>query len=459
MSAIVVRLQNVSKFYKLYDSKRERLKEALDPRRRKRYREFYALRGINLEIKKGEILGVVGRNGAGKSTLLKLIAGVIPPSNGQVAVKGRVSALLDMGAGLNPNLDGIQNIIFGGIMLGFSRKEMMRKLDEIVDFADIGDFIRQPMRTYSTGMRARLGFALAVNVNPDILVVDEVLAVGDELFRRKCYSHMEALLKAGCTVLYVSHNTGTINELCTRAIMLESGRILLDASPKHVTMNYLKLLYIPWQKSQQAIREIENLQNNPDKFRTEPLASYDLLEKRMCMGDEIPLFKQNSENEAFFIPKFVSPCRLEENNLGTKIEDIVILDHRKEKVNALVLKNSYSISFQVHFAQDAQNVGIGINIKNEKGRHISNFDLGKKLIPHISGGTRMQVRLQFRCIYLPGNYYVNLSVGADSSGERIVLSHFQDALAFKVQPIKKESGYSGLIYCDHSLDISFPNKA
>jgi len=270
---------------------------------------------------------------------------------------------------------------------------------------------------------------------------------------------MEALLKGGCTVFYVSHNINTVNELCTRAILLESGRILLEASAKQVTMNYLKLLYAPPQKLQLTIKEIEELQTSPDKFRTEPLEPIALPDMRMSAEEGLTMRQRNSASEAFYIPNFVSPCRLETDQYKTRVTDIVILDHRNEKVNALVLNHDYAISFQVDFATDVQNVGIGINVKHEKGRHICNFDLGQKRIPHISPGTRMQVRLRFRCIFLPGNYYVNLSVGAESGGKRVVLAHIQDALAFRVQSIAREPGFSGLVYCEHSLDFSFSKKA
>ena len=217
----VISIKNLSKVYKLYDKKSDRIKEALSARRRKYHCDFYALRNINLEVKKGEILGIVGRNGAGKTTLLEVIAGILTPTGGQAQIDGNVSALLALGIGFNPERTGVENIYVNGTLKGFSKEEMDNKIEKILDFADIGNFACQPVKTYSSGMQARLGFAVAVHMDPEILIVDEVLAVGDELFRRKCYAKMEEIFKSGCTVLFVSHTVNTINEICTRAILLD----------------------------------------------------------------------------------------------------------------------------------------------------------------------------------------------------------------------------------------------
>jgi len=243
MAEIAVLLKDVSRLYKLYDSPKDRLREALHPFSKKLHRDFYALKNINLEVRKGEVLGIVGRNGSGKSTLLMIASRVIPPSSGQITVNGSVSAMLELGAGMNPDFDGIQNVYFGGIMLGLSRETMKQRMDEIIAFADIGEFIRQPLKTYSAGMKARLGFALAVSVQPEILIIDEVLAVGDELFRRRCNAKIDELIKAGCTVLFVSHSINSIIEVCSRAILLDNGELILEGSPKLVTMNYQRLLF------------------------------------------------------------------------------------------------------------------------------------------------------------------------------------------------------------------------
>jgi len=194
-SEIAISLKNVSKYYKLYNKPKDRLKEALSRSGKIYHKKFYATKNLDLEIKKGEILGIVGKNGSGKSTLLKLITGVLTPDEGSITVNGKISALLELGSGFNPEFTGMQNIFFYGTILGFSKEEMKEKLDDILAFADIGDFIQQPLKTYSSGMKSRLGFAVAVHIDPEILILDEVLAVGDILFRRKCYAKMEEFFK------------------------------------------------------------------------------------------------------------------------------------------------------------------------------------------------------------------------------------------------------------------------
>lgn len=442
MPEIAIRLENVSKFYKLYDSKRDRLKEALDPRRRKRHREFYALRGVDLEVRKGEILGVVGRNGAGKSTLLKLVAGVIPPSGGRVEVRGRVSALLDLSAGMNPNLDGIRNILFGGIMLGFTMEEMRRKLEGIVAFADIGEFIRQPLRTYSSGMRARLGFALAVNVEPEILVVDEVLAVGDELFRRKCYAKMESLMSAGCTVVYVSHAINTVNELCSRAILIEGGRIILDDEPKRVTIGYEKILY----GSPEQREEIRLSVQGPP--RTSEAASPSSPSNGPDAGEASPLFDSPQPEDldsepsnrpclhvSYFLDRFQSKTRVLHRMELIDLVDIHLETAAGERVNVLFPNDSYLLRFNVRFDADASNVAFACTFKTEKGRLMSGvrFPPRGRTLDRATARSRYSFQLKFRCALQAGTYYVDCGVLGFADGRKRVLSAIYDALVFKVQ--------------------------
>lgn len=229
---IVISLKGISKKYNLYNNKLDRLKESLHPRRKQYHRDFYALKNINLEVKRGEVLGIIGKNGSGKSTLLKIISNILTPTSGIVEIKGKVVALLELGAGFNPEFSGMENIYFYCSLLGFDRKQTDEIVDEIIGFAELGDYINQPVKTYSSGMKARLGFAVSVNVDPDILILDEVLAVGDELFRRKCYARMESFFKGGKTILFVSHEANSINELCSRAILLDRGRTSWKVRPR-----------------------------------------------------------------------------------------------------------------------------------------------------------------------------------------------------------------------------------
>jgi len=231
-------LTGVSKSYKLYLNKIDRLHDAFSPFGRKRYQEFFAVKNIDLIINKGDTIGIIGRNGSGKTTLLKLMSGITSPTSGKVEVSGNIVPLLQLGGGFHPDLTGIENIYYYTILLGYSKKETIEITNQVIDFAEIGDFIFQPIKTYSSGMRARLGFSVSINVDPDILIVDEVLAVGDEDFKQKSLARMHELFKSGKTIIYVSHSAKEISELCNRAIMLVKGQKVIEDSPEVVLKHY-----------------------------------------------------------------------------------------------------------------------------------------------------------------------------------------------------------------------------
>ena len=213
----VIQVKDLTKMYKLYDKPSDRLKEALGLTRKKLYKEHYALHDVNFDIYEGECVGIIGTNGSGKSTILKIITGVLSPTAGEIAVNGRISALLELGAGFNQDYTGIENIYMNGTMMGYTKKEMDAKLPEILDFAEIGDFVYQPVKTYSSGMFVRLAFAVAINIDPEILVVDEALSVGDVFFQAKCYHKFEEFKKQGKTILFVSHDLGSRWSTCTNS--------------------------------------------------------------------------------------------------------------------------------------------------------------------------------------------------------------------------------------------------
>ena len=215
---IAIRAENISKVYKLYDKPSDRMKEAFGLTRKKRHKEHYALTDVDLTIYKGETVGIIGTNGSGKSTILKIITGVLNPTKGDMTVNGRISALLELGAGFNMEYNGIENVYLNGTMMGFSKKEIDEKLPGILEFADIGDYVYQPCKTYSSGMFVRLAFAVAINIEPEILIVDEALSVGDVFFQAKCYHKFEEFKQAGKTILFVSHDLSSIAKYCDRAI-------------------------------------------------------------------------------------------------------------------------------------------------------------------------------------------------------------------------------------------------
>ena len=232
--SVAIKAEHLTKIYRIYERDIDRLKEAFHPFNKRYSRDFYALNDISFEIKRGENIGLVGKNGAGKSTLLKIITGVVTPSSGTLEVNGRIASLLELGAGFNPEMTGIENIYMNGLLVGHSRAVMDKKIDDIIAFADIGDFIKQPVKTYSSGMFARLAFAVNAFVEPDILIVDEALSVGDAFFQSKCMDRMRMMIRGGVTVIFVSHDTFAIKNLCERAFLMKAGKILMDAPARDV---------------------------------------------------------------------------------------------------------------------------------------------------------------------------------------------------------------------------------
>ena len=245
---VAIQVKGLEKAYKLYDKPSDRLKEALGFGRKKRYKEHYALKGVDMTIYQGETVGIIGTNGSGKSTILKIITGVLNPTGGSVHVNGRISALLELGAGFNMEYNGIENIYLNGTMIGFSKKEIDAKMDDILNFADIGDYVHQPVKTYSSGMFVRLAFAVAINIEPEILIVDEALSVGDVFFQAKCYHKFEEFKEMGKTIVFVSHDLSSISKYCDRVVLLNQGVKLGEGSPKEMIDAYKQVLvgqYVP----------------------------------------------------------------------------------------------------------------------------------------------------------------------------------------------------------------------
>lgn len=242
MSEFAIKVENITKIYKLYKSNSDRVKEAFHPMRKKFHKDFYALNDVSFEVNRGETVGIVGKNGAGKSTLLKIITGVLSPSFGKVTVNGRIASLLELGAGFNPEFTGLENIYLQGSIMGYSKQEMEKKMADIIEFADIGEYISQEVKTYSSGMFARLAFSVAINVEPDILIVDEALSVGDIRFQNKCYRKINSLKQSGIAVLFVSHDTAAINTLCNYAIWLDGGSVKAEDVPNNITNKYFAFM-------------------------------------------------------------------------------------------------------------------------------------------------------------------------------------------------------------------------
>ena len=294
-----ISIEHIIKKYQLFDRPVDRLKEAFSPTHRKYSKDYYALRDISLQINKGESIGLVGTNGSGKSTLLKLITGVVTPTEGRIRSNGKIAALLELGAGFNMEYTGLENIYLNGTMMGYSEKEMKQRVQSIIDFADIGDFINQPVKTYSSGMFARLAFSVSIHVEPDILIVDEALSVGDTRFQVKCIDKMRSLQEEGTTILFVTHATEQIKRFCTRAIWIKDGQIRADGEAAQIVdefSNYMKYgereagtvfdcqeFRMP--KDSSVLAAIQNVELNKEHFQSfEPLEVrivYDVFDEHM----------------------------------------------------------------------------------------------------------------------------------------------------------------------------------
>lgn len=257
----VIEIKNISKIYNLYNKPSDRLKEALFARQ-SRHTEFAALNDVSFNVNKGEILGIIGKNGSGKSTILKIITSVLTPTSGECIVKGKIAALLELGAGFNMEYTGIENIYLNGQMIGFSKEEMDKKLQDIIDFADIGEYIYQPVKTYSSGMFARLAFSVAISVDPDILIVDEALSVGDVFFQNKCYRRFEEFRERGKTILFVTHDMGSVIRYCNRCVLLNAGKKVAEGKPQEMVDLYKRIMVGQWNGNEESSEEASSIQTS-----------------------------------------------------------------------------------------------------------------------------------------------------------------------------------------------------
>lgn len=337
MKEVAIKVDNLSKMYKLYDKPSDRMKEALGLSRKIKYREHYALHDVSMEIFKGETVGIIGTNGSGKSTILKIITGVLNESKGSVTINGRISALLELGAGFNQEFTGLENVYLNGTMIGFTKEEIDQKLDDILSFADIGDFIHQPVKTYSSGMFVRLAFAVAINIEPEILIVDEALSVGDVFFQSKCYRKFEEFKKMGKTILFVSHDLSSISKYCDRVVLLDKGRKVDEGKPKKIIDLYKKAV-------------VNQLDVEEETSETE------------VAEQEHRLWKSKLR---------MNPKQLEYGNKEAEIIDFAIVDSQEQITDTIDKGSSFQIKIKVRFRQKIEDPIIAFTIKDLKGTEIT----------------------------------------------------------------------------------------
>ena len=351
----VIDIQHVSKVFKLYDNPMDRLKDALGFSRKKEHFEHHALSDVSLSIGKGETVGIIGTNGAGKSTLLKIITGVLNPTEGSVSIEGHISALLELGAGFNMDYSGMENIYLNGTMNGFSREEIESRVDAILDFADIGEFVNQPVKTYSSGMFVRLAFAVAINIDPEILIVDEALSVGDVFFQAKCYKKFEDFKKMGKTILFVSHDLGSISKYCDRVILLNKGKVYASGKPKEIVDLYKKLLVnqVDDEKDvdDNSKGENQNDDNDPDNNGLK-----DRIEK------DNALWKDTMAS---------NPELIEYGKKEAEIVDYAVIDANGQITNIVEKGTSYTIKFKIKANEEVHDPIFAFTIKDIKGTEIT----------------------------------------------------------------------------------------
>ena len=350
---VAIKAEHLTKIYKIYERDIDRLKETFHPFNKRYSKDFYALNDVSFEIKRGENVGLVGKNGAGKSTLLKIITGVLTPSGGTIKVNGRIASLLELGAGFNPEMTGVENIYMNGLLMGHSREVMDAKVDDIIAFADIGEFINQPVKTYSSGMFARLAFAVNAFVEPDILIVDEALSVGDAFFQSKCIDKMRSMIQGGVTVIFVSHDTFAVKNLCERAFLMKSGKILMDAPAKEVVETYRNMLIesrgeITEEQAQRQNNLLDNLRGKTDKKIAVEKISAENLER----GKEI--FMKNATYQRIGDKRAV-------------LDNVQLLNLDGELISEVIFGQEVILRMIVRFQKDIDCLGMGYHIRNSTG--------------------------------------------------------------------------------------------
>lgn len=396
---IAVSVEQVTKVYKLYGRNRDRMKEALGLTRKKLHREHFALNGVDMKIYQGETVGIIGTNGSGKSTLLKIITGVLNPTGGHVTVNGRISALLELGAGFNMEYTGIENIYLNGTMMGFSNAEIEERMQGILEFADIGDFVNQPVKTYSSGMFVRLAFAVAINIDPEILIVDEALSVGDVFFQSKCYHKFEEFKKMGKTILFVSHDLSSIAKYCDRVVLIDKGVKLGEGSPRQMIDDY----------------------------------------KRVLVGQ----YEMNEEKAEESVSAGENPELLEYGTKQAQITEYYITDDQGKRATAVIKGTEFQIHMRADFYEDLPAPIFAFSFKNIKGTEITgtNTMFEKSFLEPVKAGDTKDVIFTQKMSLQGGEYLLSLGLTGYEKDNFQVYHRLYDVLNVTVVSDKNTVGF------------------
>ena len=410
MSKIAISVRNLTKIYKLYDRPIDRLKETLSITKKKYHREHYALRDISFDVKEGESVGIIGTNGSGKSTILKIITGVLNQTSGELEVEGKISALLELGAGFNLEYTGMENIYLNGTMMGYTKEEIDNKLENIINFADIGEFINQPVKTYSSGMFVRLAFAVAINIDPEILIVDEALSVGDVFFQAKCYKKFQEFRDMGKTIIFVSHDLKSVSKYCDKVILLNKGTFIEEGNPKKVIDTYKKILVNQFDKE---------IKNEKEKEKN--------VESKISWKSKMNL---NSN-------------KLEYGNKDAEIIDFGILDENNILTNTVNKNESFRIKMKVKFNKKIQEPIFAFTIKDIKGNEITGTNTMIEEVYFKNPESNDVVEVEFEQIMnlQGGEYLLSLGCTGFKDGDFTVYHRLYDVCSISVVSSKDSVGF------------------
>lgn len=411
MSVNAIEVKDVTKVYRLYEKPIDRLKESLHPKHKSYHKDFYALNGLSFHVEKGQTVGIIGTNGSGKSTILKIITGVLTPTTGEVNVDGKISALLELGAGFNMDYTGIENIYMNGTMMGFTKKEMDEKLQDILDFADIGDFVHQPVKTYSSGMFVRLAFALAINVEPEILIVDEALSVGDVFFQAKCYRRMEEIRQNGTTILMVTHDMGSIIKYCDKVVLLNKGEFIAEGEPGRMVDLYKKILA----NQMDSLREeLENDFSGGMEIEGS--------EKKVLSSKEAAAAHTGGDAGLMKDKITINSDRTEYGDGRAEIFDLGLFDARGNLTNLLIKGEMFTIKERIRFNEKLQNPIFTYTIRDKKGTDLSGTNTmyeGADVKP-VGPGDVYDVSFTQKMTLQGGEYLLSMSCTGFEGEEHVV---------------------------------------
>lgn len=444
MTEPIINVTNVGKSFPIYRSPWQALWHACWPKAQ--VRQFTALNNINFKVYPGETVGIVGHNGAGKSTLLQIITGVMQPDSGEVNARGRVVGLLELGSGFNPEFTGRENVFFNGAILGLSRSEMAERLERILDFAGIGDFVDQPVKHYSSGMMVRLAFAVIINTDPEVLIIDEALSVGDDAFQRKCYARLLQLQAQGVSILLVSHAAGQVVELCDHALLLDKGEVLLTGEPKTVIHQYHKLLHMEGAEKAR-FREYLLANGHAAGFASDALQQ----------GATTQAVAPKGNSSATLLPSLQPESTIWYDSKGARLSNPRLLTLAGEQTNVLESGQRYQYCFDVEFQQEAFEVGFGMLIKTLTGIALgggTSVRNHEHRLAYVAAGSFFTVSFEFDCVLRNGSYFLNCGCSALVEGERDFLHRGIDVAMFQV--IAESTDSTGILDLAPQIKVSAP---